>query len=189
MSEIYQLKEVHVTIRSGVTVIAHVDNVDGISRLLSDLNEKKLIEPLPPSRKANVEQDEHTAGTPERRIEVAAGIVEGALAKSNTLAFKDNVPELLGTAQLSVTDAVLILLVALETGLKRTKVDYESFKALYEAQNIKSGSPLSMKLTDLKNDGYIDKKVYADEKCVRLTAKGQKKAIEALKDRIAVKSG
>ena len=55
-----------------------------------------------------------------------------------------------------------------------------------EAQNIKSGSPLAMLITNLKNSSYIDKKVYTEDKCLRLTAKGEKQAIDAIKKAIKI---
>lgn len=180
MAEGYLLKEVHVTLNPGVVVIAQVDTIEAISKLLKDLQDRKLFAPAPPQKKELIQDHD----TPERRLEAGASLTQGSLAKGTIIAFKDNVPELLGTTTLNVTDAVLILLLGLEMGLRRPKIEYDAFKALYESQNIKSGSPLSMKLTDLKNSSYIDKKVYTDEKCLRLTAKGQKKAIEALQSRL-----
>ena len=38
-----------------------------------------------------------------------------------------------------------------------------------------------MRLTDLRNSGYLDKRVYSVGRELRLTAKGEKKAVEVLK--------
>jgi hypothetical protein len=78
-------------------------------------------------------------------------------------------------------EAPLVLLHAVETGLRNSAIEYDSFKALYEDQNIKSGTPLSMLMTNLRNAGYLDKKEYREHRKLRLTPQGDKKAIEILK--------
>lgn len=82
----------------------------------------------------------------------------------------------------AVSDAALVLLFSVEAGLKRSSIEYEAFKGLYESQNIKSGSSLPMLLNNLKNANYIDKKTYDSDRTVRLTAKGEKRAINVLKE-------
>ena len=186
MADNYTFKEVQVTLQPGVILVVQVENISALKKLLKDLqtaeifSEQKFVEVNPISEKQNSED------TPEHRVEIKAELPSGKIAKSNILAFKDNVPELPKASALSVTDAVLILLLALETGLRKSKIEYEAFKALYDAQNIKSGSPLAMLITNLKNSSYIDKKVYTEEKCLRLTAKGEKQAIDALKKAIKI---
>jgi hypothetical protein len=102
------------------------------------------------------------------------------------LAFKDDVPQLLRPSAFNkAMEAALVLLHAVETGLRNSTIEYESFKALYEDQNIKSGTPLSMLITNLRNLGYLDKKEYRDSRKLRLTPKGDKKAIEILKKLIS----
>jgi hypothetical protein len=184
MSDSYSFKEVHITLQPGVVLVAQVEDIAALKKILKDLQTAQIFSQQtaedfsPKIEKSEVED------SPERRIEIKSELSSGKISSSNILAFKDNVPELPKASALSVTDAVLILLFALETGLKKSRVDYETFKALYEAQNIKSGSPLAMLITNLKNSSYIDKKIYSDEKNLRLTAKGEKQAIEALKKAI-----
>lgn len=182
MTDKYSIKEVRVQLEGGATLIAEVDSVDGVDRLLQDIRSAGLsaavpVQVVPPPRMPDGGDDDG----PERRIELRAGLEIGALTAMNLLAFKDDVPQLLRPGALSVTDALLVLLFAIETGLRTSKVDYETFKDLYEAQNVKSGSPLTMKLTDLRNAGYLDKKTYQADKALCLTAKGERKAIEILK--------
>jgi hypothetical protein len=182
MSENYSLREVHVTLQPNVVLIAEVDSIAAIKKLLKDLQSAQFE-----TKAIDIKLDQGSSGqkasddSPESRMESKSRLSLGSLKKANLIAFKDNVPELLLPGNLSVTDAVLILLFAVETGLKKQKIEYEAFKALYESQNIKSGSPLSVKLTDLRNEGYVDKKLYAEQQSLRLTAKGEGKAIEVIK--------
>ena len=181
MTDSYTFKEVQVTLQPGVTLVVQVENISALKKLLKDLQSAQIFsQQIFIEAKPKIDQQD-SDDTPEHRIEIKADLPSGKIAGSNILAFKDNVPELPKASALSVTDAVLILLFALETGLKKSKIDYETFKALYEAQNIKSGSPLAMLITNFKNSSYIDKKIYTEEKGLRLTAKGEKQAIDALK--------
>ena len=68
----------------------------------------------------------------------------------------------------------------MEIGLKRSAVSFDDFEDLHDAQNIKSGTPLPMLMTNLRNAGYIDKKAYATDRTVRLTAKGAAKAEQVI---------
>lgn len=189
----YNIREVRVRIGPGVTVIAEVSSIDDIGGLLKDLRSKGL-EPSdldkdtsrkaegkkPPGGKspmAGAEPDS-PAGLMETRADLAAG----SLGSAKVLAFKDGVPQLLrpGTFS-SVSDAMLALIYALEVGVKNTNIAYEDFRAVFEAQNIKTGTPLPILLSNLKNSGYVDKAAYASNRTVRLTAKGEKKAEEVLK--------
>ena len=185
MSDKYTLREVHVEIQPGVTLIADVASLDAVSVLLGDLKAKGIA---PVARKTKRTEQESkqpaTTGTdtPSSRVEVNASIPVGSLAKKNIVAFKDDVPQLLRPSAFGkVTEAALVLLHSVETGLRNQEVDYESFKGLFEQQNVKSGTPLSMLMTNLRNSGYLDKNAYKNGRRLRLTAKGDKQAIEILK--------
>lgn len=188
MSNAYNIKEVRIELGRGLTLIAEISSIGSLKQLLKELEDEEIIfekEPKRPalSRHANEPSvpDNIVEDTPEHRVEIRAQMESGALAKRSLLAFKDGVPQLLRPNALTGTDAVLALLFAVETGLKSNKVDYQSFRDLYEAQNIKIGSPVAMLLTNLRNGGYLDKKLYGEDRSIRLTAKGEKKAIEVLK--------
>jgi len=185
MSDAYKLKEVHIQIQDGVTLIAEVSSVAAVWALLDELGsgEIKVIKHKATSKPPQ-NNEEKDSDSPTARLESKAELTSGSLGAKKVLAFKDDVPELLKPNAISITDAVLILLFAVETGLRKNKIEYESFKGLYEAQNIKSGSPLAMTVTNLRNAGYLDKKVYENEKSLRLTAKGESKAIEVLKSAV-----
>ena len=185
MSDEYTLREVHVEIQPGVTLIADVRSMDALSRLLADLKGKGIA-PTPGRANRSEETGERNltpAGdTPASRIEVNAGIPKGSLTRKSIVAFKDDVPQLLRPSAFgTVTEAVLVLLHSVETGLRNQEVEYDSFKGLFEQQNVKSGTPLSMLMTNLRNSGYLDKNAYKNGRRLRLTAKGDKQAMEILK--------
>ena len=186
MSEAYKLKEVHIQMQDGVTLIAEVSSVAAVRALLDELGggDIKVIKHKATLKPPQYNNKEEGSDSPAARLESKAELTGGSLGAKKVLAFKDDVPELLKANTISITDAVLILLFAVETGLRKNKIEYESFKGLYEAQNIKSGSPLAMTVTNLRNAGYLDKKVYENEKSLRLTAKGESKAIEVLKSAV-----
>ena len=186
----YKLKEVQVTLSSGAVVTAEVASLGDIEQLLSDL---AGLEIGAPSKKdasddaARVVRQRQSADddAPESLVETRAGLPSGSLRSKNVLAFKDGVPQLLRPNVFSsVADASVALLFAVEAGLKKNSLEFEAFKGLYESQNIKSGSPVSMLLTNLRNAQYLDSKLYADERKVRLTAKGETKAIDVLKAQV-----
>jgi hypothetical protein len=165
-------------------VTAEVASVDGVRAFVENLRRTKVtVKSIVTSAQDGALQQKGLlpGETPEARIEARAELPQGSLAKGNVLAFKDGIPQILHPTALKVTDTLLLLLFALETGLRNTNVSYDSFTDLYEAQNVKSGSPLSMSLTNLRNGGYLDKKVYKTSRSLRLTAKGEKKAINMLK--------
>jgi hypothetical protein len=184
MSDKYTLREIRVEIQPGVILIAEVSSIDSISSLLEDLKAKDF---KPVVRKVKKEEDagqdqKGETDSPASRVEVNAEIPSGSLMNKNIIAFKDNVPQLLRPSAFdSVTEAALVLLHAVETGLRNQEIDYESFKGLFEEQNVKSATPLSMLMTNLRNAGYLDKNTYKSGRKLRLTAKGEKRAIEILK--------
>lgn len=181
----YKLKKVQVTLSSGSVVTADIESIEDLKKLLKDL-EHLGVEPVEPhQRKRQVDRDatETTSDeTPEAHVEIRASLSKGSLRAKQILAFKGGVPQLLRpNAFDSVSDASVVLLFAVEAGLKKNSLEFDAFKGLYESQNIKSGSPVSMLLTNLRNAKYLDSKLYASERKVRLTAKGETKAIEVLK--------
>jgi hypothetical protein len=182
----YKLREVQVTLPSGVVVTADVGTVEDVRELLSELEllSPGLADETPgEAPKRTQTKVAHADGdTPEGRVETRADLAAGSLRAKNVLAFKDGIPQLLRpTAFSSVADASVALLFSVEAGLKKNCLEFDAFKGLYESQNIKSGSPVSMLLTNLRNAQYLDSKLYSSERKLRLTAKGETKAIEVLK--------
>ncbi len=179
----FKLRELRIQIQPGVTLIVDVTTIEEVKELLVFLKEHDLlkehqaiIQPHPPSVTPQVLTDD-----PQGRVELNAGIPSGSLVSKKILAFKDDVPQLLKPALFgNVTDAVLALAYTVEIGLRSSKIPYEQFKSLFEAQSIKSGSSLALLLNNLKGSGYIDKKLYDTDRTISLTAKGSQKASEVL---------
>lgn len=185
MSSNYKIRELRVEVRPGVTLVADVESVEAANKLLRELQDAKLVAATSTTddRQRGAKDNSRHADEPASRLELRAGVPSGSLGSKNIVAFKDNVPQLLRPNIFgSVSDAALVLLYTVESGLQTTSIDYESFKGLYDSQNIKSGSPLTMLLTNLRNAGYLDKKAYTADRTLRLTAKGDKKAGEVLKE-------
>jgi hypothetical protein len=191
----YKITSIRVEIRPGVFITAEVSNVEDVKHVLEDLKKVDLLaeDETARARRSQKHQPSPPASTeddsPEARLAGRASIPVATLHAAKILAFKDGVPQLFRPGMFaSVSDATLSLMYAAEIGLKKSSIAYEDFKALYEAQNIKSGSPLPMLLSNLHNGGYIDKKAYSTDRTVRLTAKGEKKAEEVLKSLCGQKS-
>jgi hypothetical protein len=182
---IIKYRELHIDLAKGVKLIIDVTSKAEVEAALADLRnfavERVRAQNDISTPAAEEDLLQKDGDSPESRIETRSDLPSGFLRKKGILAFKDGIPQLLRPPIFgAVSDAALILLFAIEAGLKKTSVSFEDFKALYDAQNIKSGSPLSMLLTNLKNAGYIDKSQYSSNRTVRLTAKGEKKATDVL---------
>ncbi|SRR5258706_4302249 len=183
----HKIREVHIELENGIRVIAEVDSVNDIKGLFDELAKAKLLATQNTgigvkATEQREKPDVRAEASPEARMETRANLAPGTLKKAKIIGFKDDIPQLMRPAALpSVSDASLVLIFAIESGLGQNSVEFEAFKGLYEAQNIKSGSSLSMLLNNLKNSGYIDSKLYNTERKVRLAAKGETKAVEVLK--------
>lgn len=185
MENSYKLKELKINISSGVELTAIVNSVADIKSLLEDLK-KENFEPVV-SEKPKDEftppppPDSNNIDDPNSRIELNANLQSNCLLEKKVLAFKDNIPQFLRTSIFSkTTDALIVLLYAVEVGLRKKSIDYDSFKSLFDGQNIKSGSSLSMLLNNLKNSQYIDKNAYDKDRTIILTPKGSQKGAEIL---------
>jgi hypothetical protein len=185
----YKIREVEVHLKPSVTLKVEIASLAALKKLLDDLDGHGFVtqqerhsskHDTPPDPKRETRLD--AGADPVSKLETTAELPEGTLTKFKIVGFKDEIPQLLRPTVFSnVTDAVLVLLFAVEVGLQRKKIDYEGFKGLFDSQSIKSGSPLSMLVNNLKNSNYIDKKTYDAERNLSLSSKGQTKAIEVLK--------
>jgi len=178
MADAVKYRELRVEIRNGITLIIDVSTraeIDAALAALADFDIKGTG-----NRETKHATEDRGGETPESRLEARAGLSAGSLKKKNILVIKDGIPQLLRPSTFSVSDAALVLMFAVEAGVRKLSSSFDEFKALYDQQNIKSGSPLSMLLTNLRNGGYIDKAAYAKDRTVRLTGKGEKKAAQVL---------
>ena len=191
----YKIHGVEIYLSSGIKLKVEATTFAGVRKLLDDLAKENF------SIKPSDNREEKGSGAGDRgapkseheqpasRIELAASVPLGTLVQSKIVAFKDNVPQFLRPSAFhKVTDAVLFLLYCVETGLKKPQIDYDSFKGLFESQNVKSGSPLPMLVNNLKNSGYINKLAYENNRRLALSAKGQTKAIEVLQSMCNMKN-
>lgn len=123
MSEAYKLKEVHIQMQDGVTLIAEVSSVAAVRALLDELGggDIKVIKHKATLKPPQYNNKEEGSDSPAARLESKAELTGGSLGAKKVLAFKDDVPELLKANTISITDAVLILLFAVETGLRKNK--------------------------------------------------------------------
>ena len=180
--ELYTIKQVEISLPNGLKVVANVSTIDGIHKLVDDLLGTKFA-PVTLDKKSSGEgqRNREEEQDPIKRIEMQADLPSGSLLSGKILAIKDGTPQILQRPLFgNLTEAILVLMFALETGLRQNPVNYEAFSSLFEGQNLKSGSPLSMLITNLRNAGYLDNRAYADGRNLRLTAKGDGKAIEVL---------
>lgn len=191
MGDEYKLREARIRVAPGVVLIAEVTSARSLKQLLTDLQAEDIVTAKIPKivhkSKNDDEGDGKDTDNPLSRIAIRSGIPVQDLESSNTLVIKDGVPQLLRPGAFdAISDATLVLLYSLEVGLKINPVVFDSFKAVYEGQNIKTGSPLSMLLTNLRGAGYLDKGLYASGRKLRLTGKGEKKATEVLKQQCKI---
>ena len=181
--KLYTITHAEISLPNGLKVVADVSTIDGIRKLVEDLQGTELT-----GIKADDERlgerlvDREETQDPIKRIEMQAELQSGCLLSAKILAIKVGTPQILQRSLFgNLTEAILVLMFALETGLRQNPVNYEAFSSLFEGQNLKSGSPLSMLITNLRNAGYLDNRAYTDGRNLRLTAKGDTKAIEVLK--------
>ncbi|MEK6845417.1 MAG: hypothetical protein AABY26_01550 [Nanoarchaeota archaeon] len=190
MTDNYTIREIRIEILPGIILVSNIQSVSALKKLLEDLEKEgfdigKVKENTPPTQDERIVTSEKNISNPMNKIEIKANLATGALEHNKIVAFKDNVPQLLKPNSFTnPSEAVIFLLFTVETGLSQSKVNYDFFKELHNEQNIKSGSPLAMMLTNLRNNGYLDKKEYLTNRSLRLTAKGEKKAIEILKGQL-----
>lgn len=194
MAQSYKIKEVNIQLASGINLTVEVDSVQQLKELITDLKQVELLNFKASERKRNNENDEEKpdekidkenkldSDNPLTNIEEKAELQANSLTAKKVLGFKNENPQILKPTSIKSADAILILLFALEYGLNKAKVSLDEFKTIYESQGIKSGSPLSMTVNNLKNLNYLDKKVYDSSRELTLNARGVDKTKQLLKD-------
>src|SRR5262245_47141726 len=137
----YTIKEAQIRLAQGAVLTLGVTSFAGVRQALEDAKAAGLeisaaapitpgaesIPPPPPGPRVPA------GDAPEDLIDSRAGLEPGKFAKLNLIGFKGDTPQLLRPSSLSVTDALVLLLFAIETGLKTPKIEYDRFKAIYEA--------------------------------------------------------
>jgi len=184
MTNNFRLREIHIEIKPGLTLVADISDISELKELLQYLSSENIFIPQSSrGEKPTIAMPQPNDNEdPNNILELRAELPQGSLVSKKILAFKNSVPQLLRTSLFgNVTEAILVLLYALEIGLKSPAISYDSFKSLYDGQGLKSGSSLPMLVNNLKNTGYIDKKLYDTDRTLSLSPKGGQKAIEVLK--------
>jgi hypothetical protein len=189
MENKYKIKEVSVELENGIKIILELNNIKELKEFIDDLKAEGLFELVVKTKDKKDDKKNETddkvdtdLDDPMTLIELKSGIEEGTLKKKKIIAFKNNTPQLIRPGEFSTpTDALLFLIYATETGLGQPKIPFDDFKTMFDTQGIKSGSPLTMLLNNLKNANYIDKKAYDNERNITLTPKGSEKAVDLVK--------
>ena len=103
------------------------------------------------------------------------------LKNSSIMGIKDGKVQILKPQKFGAVDAVLVMLLCYEVGLKKQSISYEELKLSYQDSGIKGNTPFGMVINNIKVGGFIDKAKYESTKEITLSAKGQTKAIEYFK--------
>ncbi len=193
MAQTYKIKEVNIQLASGVIVTAEVDSIQQLKELIDDLQKEKLLQLKPITKIAEEKPNglkefkaaefSGNGNNPLSLIEEKAELPENTLTTKKILGIKDGNPQILRPSAFTSQEGIFVLLYALEYGLGKQKISFDEFKTLYDGQGIKSGSPLVMTVNNLKNNNYIDKKIYEASRELTLNARGATKAIEVLKSK------
>lgn len=169
-------------IESDEELISSLSNIEKIKDQLIKFDKIFCQERVPaaavsaPRQTGSLESD----GPFEKIANMLDKVTVEDLKTRKIFSIKDQNVQLLKPNQFkNVTDAICVLLFILETGFGSRDIKYEIFRDIYESQNIKSGSPLTMLMTNMKVAKYIDAKKY-NSKIVSLTPKGQEQAILVL---------
>jgi hypothetical protein len=196
MSDKYKIKGVTVTLSNGITLQVEVEKLENLKDLVDDLKSTGLsnfiLKPVEKDdtsnkgkgkgkEKSDDDDDEDEDESPIAKVELRADLNNGVLTSKKVLGFKNEIPQLYRPGTIVPTEALLVLLFAIENGLNINKISFDEFKAIFDGQGIKSGTPLSMLITNVKNSNYLDKKSYDTERQLSLSSKGAAKAKEILK--------
>lgn len=189
MSDKYKIVEVNVALKNGITVKVEIDKIESLKDLIDDLKNIGLLDlsAKPGDKDDNLnkknkeKETEENDDNPLLKVELRADLDDGVLSSKKVLGFKNGIPQLFKPGNITPSESLLVLLFAIENGLSISKISFDEFKAIYEGQGIKSGTPLNMLTTNIKNSNYIDKKTYDNDRHLTLSSKGADKAKEILK--------
>jgi hypothetical protein len=189
MADKYKIKEVNVALTNGITVKVEIEKIENLKDLIDDLKTIGLLDlsakpagkAEQPIRNKKEKEEDEVDDNPLSKIEIRADLDAGILTSKKVLGFKNGIPQLFKPGGIAPTESLLVLLFAIENGLNVTKIAFDEFKAIFEGQGIKSGTPLNMLTTNVKNANYIDKKTYDNDRHLTLSSKGADKAKEILK--------
>ncbi len=104
-----------------------------------------------------------------------------AFEKLKLIAIKNDAVQLLKPTKLKPTESCYLLLAVNEFALGKQSMQFEDWRELCQASNIKSPTPIYKIASNAKNAGHIDKKKYTNTRELVLSPKGVeivRKAIE-----------
>jgi len=122
---------------------------------------------------------------PLERLEKELNVDKSTLR--SIIGYKEGMVQIARASQLQVADAMCMLLFAYEKGFNESAIAFDQFDSLVKQNGIKLTYPLTTGIFNLKKGGYINAKLYDEEKQISLSPKGDEKAISAFKDYIAGK--
>lgn len=193
MTDQQKLKgKIEVFIGKAIKIVVYIENEDEITSSLSRLekikeqlmkfdkvfSQERAFAPMAPAN------PQHSLSSEDDPFENIANMLDGItgadLRAKKIFSIKDQSIQLLKPNQFKkVMDAICVVLFVLEAGLGKRDIQYSIFRDIYDTQNIKSGSPLTMIMINMKGAKYIDAKKYK-AKVVSLTPKGQEQAINVI---------
>lgn len=154
--------------------------------LLSD-EIKLLISHLEKLGASPTLKEEETQFTGESIKQLAGELDADPSILRSLIGYKEGMVQIGKASQLQVTDAMCMLLYAYEKGFGESTIAFEQFDSLVKQNGIKLTYPLTTGIFNLKKSGYINGKLYDDEKKLSLSPQGEDNAISAFKNYIAGK--
>lgn len=121
-----------------------------------------------------------SAEDPTERVANRLDIDAAKLRDAKLFGIKGEKVQIFKAQKFAPFEAVLAISFVSEIGIGKTALSYEELKEAYQESHIKSGSPLYMIISNIGNQGYIDKKRYESQKEIVLIAKGVEKVKEAI---------
>jgi hypothetical protein len=170
-----QIRGFQVTLSLGTTKTSLNDDVQFLAGLLEEAG----------ARSPEKEKQVTLTDEPLKRLASELDLDPSNLQR--LVGYKEGMVQITKASQLQVTDAMCMLLCAYEKGYGESAIAFEQFGSLVKQNGIKLTYPLTTGIFNLKKSGYIDGKLYDDEKKISLSPQGEKNAISAFKDYIAGK--
>jgi hypothetical protein len=102
-----------------------------------------------------------------------------AATLKNYVGFKDRTVQLRKASQIMLADALTMLIFSVEKGLQESSLSLNEFENLISMNGIKFEYPTTTAIFNLKNVGYLNAKLYDEEKKLSLAPKGEDNARKA----------
>jgi hypothetical protein len=170
-----QIRGFQVTLSLGTTKASLNDDIQLLTSLLEEAGVRSS------------EKEKQIPLTDEPIKRLASELDIEPLGLQHMVGYKEGMVQVTKASQLQVTDAMCMLLYAFEKGYGESGIALEQFESLIKQNGIKLTYPLTTGIFNLKKGGYINAKLYDEEKKLSLSPQGEKNAISAFKDYITGK--